>query len=146
MSGDASSSLLLFIVALVVAAMAAGAMTSVVGGLALQLQERGHVLTDAMGTDLAIVNDPVDVPYNATSHVLTLYIKDTGTVSLTPQDLSIFVDGRYAAFNYTLLGGARGWDPGTVLQTNVTAVLSAGDHRARAVHTPNIADTLDFRT
>lgn len=146
MGSEASSGMILFIAAITAAAVAGGAMASVIGKMTYQVQERGEGIADAMGTDLSIVNDPQNVPYDSTENNLTLYVKNTGTTTLVEEEVLVLVDGMHRTFNTTLLDGASRWDRGITAELTVDADLSTGDHRAKVVHTPNVADEMDFRT
>jgi len=143
MAGEVATGLVLFISAVAVAGLAAAAMTHVVGGMAGELRERGEGLSAALSTGIAIVNDPVRVPYAAGE--LTLYVKNTGSRTLITEELTVFVDGVHRSFTAELLDGETSWRPGVVAKLTVSVTLASGDHRAHAVYTPNIADGMDFR-
>lgn len=144
MSSETTSSLVLFIAAIAIAGIAAGAMATVVGSVANELRDRGNSLADSVATDLAIVNDPDNVPYDDAANELTLYVKNTGEVRLTSEELFILVDGQHATFNATVLGTETEWKPGTVLEATVSVDLATGDHRARLTYN-TVSDKLEFR-
>lgn len=144
MGSEIGSTLIMFIAAVGLAGLVAAGLTQAIGDMALSVDDRGESLADAIGTDLAIVNDPDNVPYDDAQNELTLYVKNTGSKSLTSEELLILIDGEHATFNATVLDQDT-WTKGTVLEVTVDADLEAGDHTARALYTPNIADTLEFR-
>lgn len=143
MSSEVGSSLVLFIAVMAVAGLAAAGLSQAVGSMAVEIDDRGRSLADAIGTDLAIVNDPENVPYDGST--LTIYVKNTGSRSLVSEELAILVDGQYEEFDARTLGDSDRWTKGTVLEANLTVTLDSGDHRVRALYTPNIADELEFR-
>lgn len=145
MGSEVGSSLVLFIAAIAVAGLAAGALTQAVGKMAIEIDQRGDTLADAIGTDIEIVNDPDNVPYDDANDKLTIYVKNTGSRILTNEDLMILVDGQHETFETRLLDGASRWSRGVVLEANVTVNLATGDHTVRTVYTPDIDDTLNFR-
>lgn len=146
MGTEVTSMLVVFIGAVAAAGLASAAIVGVIGDMTVQLRNQGDNLAQAMGTDLAIVNDPQNVPYDDTDNNLTIYVKNTGSATLTPEEASIFVDGAFATFNATLLGDdADSWIHGTVTKFWVDVNLATGDHTVKVVHTPNIADDMDFR-
>lgn len=145
MAGQTASSMILFIAAVAAAGIAGVAIAGVIGNMALELQDRGNTMADALGTDVAIVNDPANVPYDSTSNNLTLYIKNTGSHTLTAPNLMILIDGTAEDFNHTLRDDATSWSEGVVLEAWVIVDLAAGDHQAHAIYTPNISDDLEFR-
>lgn len=145
MGSEASSSMVLFIAALAAAAIAGGAMAGVIGEMTLEFRERGSGLTEAIGTDIAIINDPKNVPYDDPENNLTIYVKNTGSEILNTEQLTVLVDGVDKEFNATLVGDNDRWTKGVVQDLTVVVELASGDHRVRAVYTPNVGDTLDFR-
>lgn len=145
MGSEASSSMILFIAALAAAAVAGGAMAGIIGEMTLEFRQRGQGLTQAIGTDLAIVNDPKNVPYDDANDNLTIYVKNTGSQTLITEDLTVLVDGDHESFNASLLDDVDRWTTGTVQEVVVDVNLASGDHRVRASYTPNVGDTLDFR-
>lgn len=145
MASEVGSSLVLFIAVIAIAGVAAAALSTAVGSMAVEVDERGQSLADAIGTDLAIVNDPENVPYNSTSNTLTLYVKNTGSRTLVAEDLVLLVDGDYEDFDHRNLDDHDRWVEGTVLEANVTVALDPGDHRVRALYNPNINDHIEFR-
>ncbi len=144
MASEVGSTLIMFIAAVGLAGLVAAGLTQAIGQMAISVDDRGEDLADAIGTDLALVNDPDNVPYDDGSNQLTLYVKNTGTKTLTDSELTILIDGQHESFDATVLNADR-WSKGTVLQVTVSVDLDTGDHTARALYTPNIADTLEFR-
>jgi flagellar protein FlaG len=143
MASEVGSSLVLFIAVIAIAGLAAAGLSKAVGSMAVELDQRGQSLADAIGTDIAIVNDPENVPYS--SNTLTVYVKNTGSRTLISEDLALLVDGQYEEFDARQLDGTDSWSQGTVLEANVTIGLGSGDHRVRALYTPNVNDDLEFR-
>ncbi len=145
MASEVGSSLVMFIAVIGIAGLVAAGLTQAIGDIALEVDDRGRTLADAIGTDLAIVNDPENVPYDDAEDTLTIYVKNTGSRTLVSEDLLILVDGNHHSFETRLLEGADRWSKNTVLEANVTVDLSTGDHRVRALYAPNIADEIEFR-
>lgn len=145
MGSEVSSGLILFIAAIAVAGVAAAGMAKVVGSMAHELGERGEVMSQAIGTDVALINDPDNVPYDSGAEELTLYVKNTGSQTLMVEELSVLVNGQHRTFTSQLLDGATRWSQGTVLELTVSVALASGDHKARVIYTPNIADNIEFR-
>lgn len=145
MASETTSSLILFIAALAIAGIAAGAMAEIVGSMATELRDRGNAMADTIATDIAIVNDPDNVPYDGGADELTIYVKNTGTAVLAPNETLILVDGQAATYTTTYLDGATSWRPGVVTEFTVSPVQSpAGDTRVRVSY-GTIGDSLEFR-
>lgn len=144
MASEVGSTLVLFIAAVGLAGVVGAGLASSLGDVALSMNRQGEVLADAIRTDVAIVNDPDNVPYDDANDELTIYVKNTGSRTLTENDLVILVDGTHESFNGSVVEEDR-WSQGTVLEATVDVNLASGDHTVRALYTPNIADQLDFR-
>ncbi len=145
MASEVGSSLVLFIAVIAIAGLAAAGLSKAVGTMALEVDDRGQRLAEAIGTDIAIVNDPENVPYDDAENKLTIYVKNTGSRSLVSEDLVLLVNGQYEEFTDRNMEDRDGWPRGTVLEANVTVDLATGDHRVRVLYMPNIADEIEFR-
>lgn len=143
MASETTSSLVLFIAALAIAGIAAAAMAGVVANMAGELQERGDAMAQTIGTDIAIVNDPDNVPWDGST--LTIYIKNTGSAILDANETTILVDGQHATYTTKHLDGFESWRTGVVIEYTVTpATAPSGDTRVRAAYN-TISDTIEFR-
>lgn len=146
MGTEVTSMMVVFIGAVAAAGVASAAIVGVVGDMTFEFREQGTHIAEAMGTDLNLVNDPQNVPYDDGASNLTLYVKNTGSRALVANETSVFVDGRFRNFTADLLGSADRWVHGTVMALYVDVDLASGDHRAKVVHTPSVSDVMDFRT
>lgn len=143
MASEASSSLVLFVAAIAIAALAAAVMAHVVSSMANELRQRGDDMADTMGTDIEIVNDPQNVPWDGTN--LTIYVKNVGTTPLKEGELLILVDGEHASYTVSLLDGAESWRPGDVAEYTVDpATDPSGDTRVSVTYEV-VSDDLSFR-
>ncbi len=94
MASDASvTHMIFFIAAVVVAASMAGVFISVGYEMAQKIDVESEAMTEAMQSEIAIINDPAMVPYDGTS--LTIYVENTGSSTLTTQGLFVMMDGSY---------------------------------------------------
>lgn len=144
MASEVSSSLVLFIAAIAVAGLAGGVMAGIIGDMSNDLRERGSAMSDALATDVAIVNDPDNVPYDGGTNALTIYVKNTGTQTLAPEDLLVLVDGQAVTTSMSLLEGASKWHPQGVLEVTATTALASGDHSIHVSY-QTVSDKLSFR-
>ncbi|CAP13648.1 MULTISPECIES: CARDB domain-containing protein [Halobacterium] len=134
MASVSSSTLIIFIASILVAASVAGTMTNGVQRLSGALSDRSVDVSHQIETDVSIISDPgsPSAVYDGANTTLTLLVKNTGSESL-PADAStinVIVDGEYkTAVSVSVVDGS-GWQPGNVLKVDATNVdLSAGDHR-----------------
>jgi len=145
-----SSTLIIFIASILVAASVAGTMTSGVQRLSGALGDRSIDVSHEIQTDVEIISDPGSPAsvYNGTKSELTLLVKNTGSKSLpaAPGTFDIIVDGEYAtSLTVTVVDGS-GWDPGNVVRVNASGVsLSSGDHRVVVIVNGD-REVLELRT
>jgi archaellum component FlaG (FlaF/FlaG flagellin family) len=145
MSADASVSHMTFFIAAVVVAVAiSGVVIGISNSIGDDIRNKGTNMADKLATDITIINDPTQMPYN--EGVLTLYIKNTGDIQLVHQQLTVLIDGQYT--NYTLVESQQtdyNWNPSRVLQVQVDVALSPGDHTAKVVMRNGVYDSILFR-
>lgn len=144
MAGASASETILFIGSLVTATAVVGALGFVVQDLSSGMRTRGTVLTNELGTDITIINDPMAM----TTAPLTLFVKNTGGSTLTPSLTNAFLDGVMSATpTYDVLGSADDttWRSGDVLKITASDLaVATGDHRVRVVTETGIAAELQF--
>lgn len=145
----ASSQLIFFIAATVVAIGAVGVMTTVIYDFNTQIGIKGKALSEALTTDITVVNDPANVQATSSSGTwkVTLYVKNTGTRELDPTQLTVFYDGQYVSYaTPTYPGGDTAWRPGVVVQLVVTvgSTQPTGDHAFRVVADGGRFDEFNF--
>jgi flagellar protein FlaG len=142
---DASvSQMVFFIAAVLVAGSMAGVFISVSNSMSHTIEQRGDSMSTQLQTDITIINDPVVVPYSDGN--LTLYVKNTGTSTLSENSLTILVDGEfYNATSITSSNSDQKWLPEKVLTIQLDVHLNTGDHSAKVVTESGINDVLQFR-
>ncbi|HWG91357.1 MAG TPA: hypothetical protein VNZ52_10975 [Candidatus Thermoplasmatota archaeon] len=147
----AASQLIFFIAGTIVALGAVGVMTSVILDLNNHIDDKGKVLSEAMATDIAIVNDPNAVPEanSGGTWKIRIYVKNTGTRILDPTLFTTLYDGEYKTYDTpTYPGGETKWSPGVVVLFNVAvgSTQPTGDHVIRVVGDGGRYDELRFNT
>lgn len=144
MSSEVSAMMVMFIAALTAAGLVSAVVIGVVGDMSNQLRDQGDNMADAIGTGLAVVNDPKNVPYSDPD--LTIYIKNTGSRTLANASLTVLLDGRHENITAnSLLGDADRWSPGVVNEITVEEPGLGGDHAVKVIHTPSVSDEMEFR-
>lgn len=146
MGSETTATLVIFIATVAAAGVASAAVVGVIGDMSIELRQQGKNVVSAMGTDLAIVNDPKNVPYDDPD--LTIYVKNTGSETLVSEEVTVLLDGTHANFTFALLDGADRWSDGVVAELTVDApgLGNNEDHVVRVIHTPSVHDTMNFRT
>lgn len=141
-----ASHLIIFIAAIAIAVVVAGAMSMATQNFVGSLQDKGERKSLELASDVSILNDPVNMVYDTGTNVLTLYVKNTGSVTLATDQVEVYVNGSYWAPTATvLLGGATSWQPSETVSVTVTLVIPNGDHHLKVVAQYGAYDTLDFR-
>jgi len=145
-----SSTLIIFIASILVAASVAGTMTSGVQRLSGALSDRSVDVSQEIETDVEIISDAgsPDSVYNETDNELTLLVKNTGSKSLPAASgtFDVIVDGEYAtSLTVTVVDGSS-WSPGNVVRVTASDVnLSSGDHRVVVIVNGD-REVLELRT
>jgi archaellum component FlaG (FlaF/FlaG flagellin family) len=144
MAADSSfTQTIFFIAAIVVAVSISGVLIGVSASMANELRVKSDATAEKMSTDIELINDPRHVPY--ADGVLTLYLKNTGEVTLSYNNTVILIDGQYIDYVPVVNDAAGQWSPGKTLQITAQVELGAGDHSAKAVTSNGVSDTMTFR-
>ncbi|HVL48448.1 MAG TPA: hypothetical protein VM889_07820 [Candidatus Thermoplasmatota archaeon] len=136
-----STHMIFFIVATALAVVVSALLSTQVYDIANTVRDRGASLGDNIATDIAIINDPGQVPNNP----VIIYVKNTGQRTIDHTTISVIIDGVHRTHTVTLLGGAAAWQHGDVAEFSITLTLASGDHRVRVVTANGIEDDLRFR-
>lgn len=150
MASVSSSTLIIFIASILVAASVAGTMTSGVQRLSGALGDRSIDVSHQIETDVEIISDPGSPGsvYNETDSQLTLLVKNTGSKSLpaAPGTFDVIVDGEYATSLTVEVVDGSSWSPGNVARVNASGVsLGSGDHRVVVIVNGD-REVLELRT
>ena len=145
------SSLVLFIVSLIVAASVAGVFATEVGQLTEDIDDLGFDASNRVANDIEIVSDTGSDVYDVGGNDrIRLYVKNTGTRELPtdPEQLDVLLDNQYqdaGSVTVTVLEGSA-WSPGRVAMLEIDApCVTAGDHRAR-VGVDGSRESVEFET
>lgn len=139
MASVASSTLILFIASLLVAASVAGTMTTGVERIGAALGDRSADVSSEIRTDISIISDagsPTAIYNDTGTGNLTLLVKNTGSQSLSNEssNFEILVDGEYQTGVSTRVIGSSDWRPGAVVEITVSDIsLTTGDHRVLVI-------------
>ncbi|MCD2205002.1 flagellar protein G [Halobacterium sp. KA-6] len=149
MASVSSSTLIIFIASILVAASVAGTMTNGVQRLSGALGDRSVDVSQDIRTDVELISDPGTPSsiYDSGTSNITLLVKNTGsrTLAPTPDSFDILVDGEYVTPATVTVIDSERWQVGDVARVTLEHNLSAGDHRI--VMTVNSdEELLEFRT
>ena len=144
MAASHSASHMIFFVAAVIAAGVIGiAIIGVGQTIASDMETRSGDLSEKMLTSLSIANDPREVPWQDGN--LTIYVRNTGQVSIKTDQLLVFLDGVRVEYEISRDGGSLTvWGPGDVLTIVIEQEVSPGDHII-TVATAAASDQFGFR-
>lgn len=150
MASVSSSTLILFIASILVAASVAGTMTTGVQRLGGALSDRSVDVSQEIRTDIEIINDPGSPSSIYNNGTITLLVKNTGsqTLSATRGVFDILIDGRYVTpgdITQVEVVGGGSWQTGDVVRLTITQDIPEGDHRI-AVTVNGDEELLKFRT
>ena len=144
MSDSGTTQVIFFVAAIVVAGSLSGVFIGLSSNMATAVEKRADNFSDKLDTSIKVINDPAFMPYNNSS--LTLYVKNTGSITLLPTDLLVMMDGKLQnSSSWTVIGASTQWVPGVVLELHLSIILANGDHTAKVVISNGISDSLGFR-
>jgi flagellar protein FlaG len=110
------------------------------------------LIAQQMRTDITIINDPLMIPYDSSGSSYTFYAKNTGRTELTPQFITVLVDGilvEPADMEIEILDGDVIWRPGEILLLHITpspSPLGPGDHRILVAAENGKSGSMSFKT
>jgi archaellum component FlaG (FlaF/FlaG flagellin family) len=119
MAGTAVSEMIFFIAAILVSSAVAVTLIEVIDQYADDVSDNAQVVEGEMRSRMTIINDPLYIPYDTTETNITYYIKNTGTISLSTEDLVVSANGTTKAGSdlwIRLLGGSSVWMPGDTIE------------------------------
>ncbi|MFB6073221.1 MAG: CARDB domain-containing protein [Halobacterium sp.] len=138
MASVSSSTLIIFIASILVAASVAGTMTNGVQRLSDALGDRSIDVANEIQTDVEIISDPAMASsiYNNSTNTLTVLVKNTGseTLAASANSVDVIVDGQFQTNVSVSVVNGPDWGPGNVARVEVSNVdLGTGDHRVLIV-------------
>ncbi|NIB99360.1 flagellar protein G [Halobacterium sp. R2-5] len=149
MASVSSSTLIIFIASILVAASVAGTMTNGVQRLSGALGDRSVDVSQEIRTDVELINDPGTPSsiYDSDNETITLLVKNTGsqTLAAQPGTFDVLVDGQYATPSDANVIGGESWQTGDVAEVTIVRNLTAGDHRVVVIVNGD-REVLEFRT
>ncbi|WP_292463365.1 flagellar protein G [Methanolobus sp.] len=144
--------MIFFIVAIILAMGVITVLSSDVQSIVSSSSVNSKLVAQQMRTDITIVNDPLMVPYDTSGNSYTFYAKNTGRTELTPEFITVLVDGIMVAstnLETELIDGDVVWRPGDVLVLRVIpspSPLDPGDHRILVVAENGKSGSMSFKT
>lgn len=134
-----------FIASILVAASISGVIIGISNSMANGIDDKETAVVEKIQTNIQIINDPRFVPYDGNN--LTIYIKNSGDITLAYNDIAILIDGHIMDRSISIISenGAKNWAPSLILDVEVNLTLANGDHTVKAVMANGISDTMAFR-
>jgi len=149
MAGTAASQMIFFIASMIVATAVAGVFVTTVINLSKDIRDEADDQADLFKIRAVIINDATAMPYNATCSTLIIYVKNTGTVGLDYNKVTILLNGTFFTkdnMTFALKDGAADWQPEVVLEITMTNVtLASGDHSLKMWVQAKELDPFKFR-
>jgi len=145
-----SAHLVLFIAAILVAAVLAGTMTQSASRLGNAIEESSGAESAQTDAEIAIVSDPEspNAVYDNASETLTVYVKNVGASTLPSgaADVTALVNGHHQSDVRTTVLDDDQWRPGSLLRVRVNVTLADGAHTRVVVNPTGARDTFTFTT
>jgi archaellum component FlaG (FlaF/FlaG flagellin family) len=121
MAGTAVSEMIFFIAAIIVSSAVALTLVGVIDTYAENIGDEASLVEGEMRARVTIINDPLYVIYDPSDTNLTFYLKNTGTVDLSMEDLVVSANGTSKGGDdiwVDLMGNGTRWAPGDVVEVN----------------------------
>ena len=147
MPATGATHLIFFIAAMVIASALVGGFYVAIDNLNDGMVARSDAEQKAIRSRVEIINDLVAMPFNNTSKVLTVYVKNTGTETLDPNQTIVFIDGMHHNFTFNIIGGGGNWSQGVTVELLVEDCYFSAftDHGLKVSTTYAASDRKDFR-
>lgn len=138
----ATSQLIFFIAAMIVAAAVVGAMSKGVFEVTDGINGKSKLVDEQLKTSIMIINDPDNVLNNP----VKLYVKNTGGTVLGKDLITVQLDGNVNyTYSVSVIGGMAGeWSPSSLLTITIAANLASGDHIAIVTTENGVSDSFKF--
>jgi flagellar protein FlaG len=150
MASVSSAHLVLFIAAVLVAAILAGTATQSATRIGNALDEQSDIQSDHTATELRIVSDAgaPEAIYDAANDTLTLYVKNTGdtTIPHGSNAVTLLVNGTRQPDTTTTVLDADQWRPGTLLRIEANVSLPSNQQTRTVVDANGGRDLFVFTT
>jgi len=139
----ATSQLVFFIAAMIVASAVVGVMAKGVFQVTDGIDGKSKLVDEQLNTDILIINDPNNVPNNP----VKIYAKNTGSTTLNEELITVQIDGNASLTYTTSVSGGTGsyWSPSSLLIITISMNLSSGDHTVIVTTENGVSDTFEFR-
>jgi archaellum component FlaG (FlaF/FlaG flagellin family) len=149
MPATATSQLIFFIAAVVVASAVAGVFVTTTLNLSHSIRDQTYEREKEFNTRITVINDASAMPYNATAGTLIIYVKNIGTTTPFENLTRALVDGNLTTsgnLTFRLLDGATEWSREVVLEITVGNItLTAGDHQLKVIPEHGNGVTFKFK-
>lgn len=150
MASVSSAHLVLFIAAILIAAVLAGTVTESAGQLGNAIEENSDAESARTDAEIAVVSD-ADSPtavYNNSTDTLTLYVKNVGASTLPSDsdDVAVLVNGQYQTDVRTTVLNDDLWRPSVLLRVRVNVTLADAADTRVVVNPTGARDTFTFTT
>lgn len=144
MAGTGISESILFSAAIILAIAFVGVFGVVIGDAARDVTREGGAVSDALRTDVVLLNDPYQM-----SSPLAVYVKNTGDTTLVPNETALLLDGVPSeAVTHDVLGSTDDtvWGPGQILvMTSSDLTFTSGEHHVRVITERGIEASMTFQ-
>jgi len=149
MPATATSQLIFFIAAVVVASAVAGVFVTTTLNLSHSIRDQTNERIIELNTRIEVINDASAMPYNATAGTLIIYVKNIGTTTPAGNLTRALLDGNLTAsgnLTFRLLDGATEWSREVVLEMTMGNItLASGDHQVKVIPEYGKPETFKFK-
>jgi flagellar protein FlaG len=137
MASASISELIIFIAAISVAATVSGVLIGTVSEISASVSQNGDQLQTNLETDTEIISDPESDAVASSNQVVVL-VKNTGSASLSPDQLDVLLNGRIVRpgnLSTSFVDGKPGdeWSQDRVLRVTIDRSPDPGANRVQTI-------------
>ena len=152
MPATAATQVIFFIVAIILAVSVAMVAIDSIQSMTYSIGSSGKALSKKLGTDIKIINDPLNMKHEPFS----IYVQNVGSETLNPRDVTVLIDGekmdsrlRLDSYDITkevISNTTTKWIPSSVLEIRAPyARLEPGVHIITVITENGVMDSLAIR-
>lgn len=118
--GDGPSEMIMLMTGLIVAGLVSAVLLSTWDTISQGLENQGELEIKDAKTRASLINDPSLISWDNTEDKATIFIQNSGTISLSIDDTYVFLDGNTMSVSAIDAAGVT-WSKGVVIKFEITS-------------------------
>lgn len=118
--GDGPSEMIMLMTGLIVAGLVSAVLLSTWDTISQGLENQGELEIKDAKTRASLINDPSKISWDNTEDKATIFIQNSGTISLSIDDTYVFLDGNTMSVSAIDAAGVT-WSKGVVIKFEIAS-------------------------